>query len=69
MLFSFQIIAELKTTISSLTEESNQQQLTAERRLQDILQNFEDEKQQLMKDNDTAIKVIWDFESIMLPAV
>lgn len=51
-----QIIAELKTTISSLTEESNQQQLTAERRLQDILQNFEDEKQQLMKDNDTAIK-------------
>ncbi|XP_066471152.1 centrosomal protein of 112 kDa isoform X3 [Tiliqua scincoides] len=53
---SSQIIAELKTTISSLTEESNQQQLAAGKRLQDILQKFEDEKQQLMRDNDRAIK-------------
>uniref|UniRef100_A0ACB8EM54 Uncharacterized protein n=1 Tax=Sphaerodactylus townsendi TaxID=933632 RepID=A0ACB8EM54_9SAUR len=50
------IIAELKTTISSLTEEGNQQQLAAERRLQDVLQRFEDEKQQLIRDNDRAIK-------------
>ncbi|KAM3847702.1 centrosomal protein of 112 kDa isoform 3-T3 [Vipera latastei] len=53
---SSQIIAELKTTISSLTEESNQRQLAGERRLQDVLQKFEDEKQQLIRDNDTAIK-------------
>nr|XP_060619050.1 centrosomal protein of 112 kDa isoform X3 [Anolis sagrei ordinatus] len=57
---SSQIIAELKTTISSLTEESNQQQLTAERRLQDVLQKFEDEKQQLIRDNDRAIKNLQD---------
>ncbi|KAM6469461.1 centrosomal protein of 112 kDa isoform 3-T3 [Liasis olivaceus] len=54
---SSQIIAELKTTISSLTEERNQQQLAGERRLQDVLQKFKDEKQQLIRDNDTAIKV------------
>ncbi|XP_042309181.1 centrosomal protein of 112 kDa isoform X3 [Sceloporus undulatus] len=57
---SSQIIAELKTTISSLTEESKQQQLAAERRLQDVLQKFEDEKQQLMRDNDRAIKDLQD---------
>ncbi|XP_053148933.1 centrosomal protein of 112 kDa isoform X2 [Hemicordylus capensis] len=53
---SSQIIAELKTTISSLTEESNQQQFAAEKHLQNILQKFEDEKQQLIRDNDRAIK-------------
>ncbi|XP_061471567.1 centrosomal protein of 112 kDa isoform X3 [Rhineura floridana] len=57
---SSQIIADLKTTISSLTEESNQQQLAAERRLQDVLQKFEDEKQQLIRDNDRAIKGLQD---------
>ncbi|XP_058026456.1 centrosomal protein of 112 kDa isoform X3 [Ahaetulla prasina] len=57
---SSQIIAELKTTISSLTEESNQRQLAGERRLQDVLQKFEDEKQQLIRDNDTAIKGLQD---------
>nr|XP_056710831.1 centrosomal protein of 112 kDa isoform X1 [Euleptes europaea] len=54
---SAQIIAELKTTISSLTEESYQQQLAEERHLQDVLQKFEDEKQQLIRDNDRAIKI------------
>uniref|UniRef100_A0A8D0GWG1 Centrosomal protein 112 n=1 Tax=Sphenodon punctatus TaxID=8508 RepID=A0A8D0GWG1_SPHPU len=57
---SSQIIAELKTTISSLTEESSRQQLSAERRLQDVLQKFEDEKHQLIRDNDRAIKVLQD---------
>ncbi|XP_039181446.1 centrosomal protein of 112 kDa isoform X4 [Crotalus tigris] len=57
---SSQIITELKTTISSLTEESNQRQLAGERRLQDVLQKFEDEKQQLIRDNDTAIKGLQD---------
>ncbi|XP_060108315.1 centrosomal protein of 112 kDa [Heteronotia binoei] len=57
---SAQIIAELKTTISSLTEETNQQQLVAERHLQDVLQKFEDEKQQLIRDNDRAIKGLQD---------
>uniref|UniRef100_A0A2I3G316 Uncharacterized protein n=1 Tax=Nomascus leucogenys TaxID=61853 RepID=A0A2I3G316_NOMLE len=49
---SSQIIAELQTTISSLKEENSQQQLAAERRLQD--------KQQLIRDNDQAIKVLQD---------
>ncbi|XP_027626960.1 centrosomal protein of 112 kDa isoform X3 [Tupaia chinensis] len=57
---SSQIIAELQTTISSLKEENSRQQLTAERRLQDVVQKFEDEKQQLIRDNDRAIKVLQD---------
>ncbi|XP_032285438.1 centrosomal protein of 112 kDa isoform X2 [Phoca vitulina] len=55
---SSQIIAELQTTISSLKEEKSRQQLAAERRLQDVIQKFEDEKQQLIRDNDRAIKPI-----------
>uniref|UniRef100_A0A8D0BFV9 Centrosomal protein 112 n=1 Tax=Salvator merianae TaxID=96440 RepID=A0A8D0BFV9_SALMN len=54
---SSQIIAELKTTISSLTEENNQQQLAAERRLQDVLQKSEDAKQKLIRDHDRVIKM------------
>uniref|UniRef100_A0A8C2LC45 Centrosomal protein 112 n=1 Tax=Cricetulus griseus TaxID=10029 RepID=A0A8C2LC45_CRIGR len=54
------IIAELQTTISSLKEESSRQQLAAERRLQDAIQKFEDEKQQLIRDNDQAIKALQD---------
>nr|XP_054526585.1 centrosomal protein of 112 kDa isoform X21 [Pan troglodytes] len=57
---SSQIIAELQTTISSLKEENSQQQLAAERRLQDVRQKFEDEKKQLIRDNDQAIKVLQD---------
>ncbi|XP_077689219.1 centrosomal protein of 112 kDa isoform X3 [Eretmochelys imbricata] len=57
---SSQIVAELKTTISSLTEESSRQQLAAERRLQDVVQKFEDEKQQMIRDNDRAIKALQD---------
>uniref|UniRef100_A0A8C2UWC6 Centrosomal protein 112 n=1 Tax=Chinchilla lanigera TaxID=34839 RepID=A0A8C2UWC6_CHILA len=55
-----EIIAELQTTISSLKEEITQQQLAAERRLQDLTQKFEDEKKQLIRDNDRAIKVLQD---------
>ncbi|NXU91510.1 CE112 protein, partial [Xiphorhynchus elegans] len=55
---SSQVIAELKTTISSLTEERSRQQLVAEQRLQEVVQKMEDEKQQLMTDNDRAVKVI-----------
>uniref|UniRef100_A0A7N9IAF6 Centrosomal protein 112 n=1 Tax=Macaca fascicularis TaxID=9541 RepID=A0A7N9IAF6_MACFA len=54
------IIAELQTTISSLKEENSQQQLAAERRLQDVRQKFEDEKKQLIRDNDQAIKILQD---------
>ncbi|XP_073901405.1 centrosomal protein of 112 kDa isoform X11 [Castor canadensis] len=57
---SSQIIAELQTTISSLKEESSRQQLAAERRLQDLIQKFEDEKKQLIRDNDRAIKALQD---------
>lgn len=66
MLLSFQEIAELRTTISSLTEENSRQQLAAQQRLQEVAQKLEDEKQQLMTDNDRAIKVIWGFQSLML---
>ncbi|XP_077709841.1 centrosomal protein of 112 kDa isoform X7 [Canis aureus] len=54
------IIAELQTTISSLKEENSRQQLAAERRLQDVIQKFEDEKKQLIRDNDRAIKALQD---------
>ncbi|XP_044900790.1 centrosomal protein of 112 kDa isoform X3 [Felis catus] len=54
------IIAELQTTISSLKEETSRLQLAAERRLQDVTQKFEDEKQQLIRDNDRAIKALQD---------
>uniref|UniRef100_A0A8C5TB17 Uncharacterized protein n=1 Tax=Malurus cyaneus samueli TaxID=2593467 RepID=A0A8C5TB17_9PASS len=53
---SSQEITVLKTTISSLMEENNLQQLAAEQRLQDVAQKLEDEKQQLMEDNDRTIK-------------
>ncbi|XP_058559620.1 centrosomal protein of 112 kDa isoform X1 [Neofelis nebulosa] len=57
---SSQIIAELQTTISSLKEENSRLQLSAERRLQDVTQKFEDEKKQLIRDNDRAIKALQD---------
>ncbi|NWX45544.1 CE112 protein, partial [Steatornis caripensis] len=53
---SSQIIAELKTTISSLTEENSRQQ----QQLQEVVQRFEDNKQQLITDNNIAIKVLQD---------
>lgn len=62
MLLSFQEIAELKKTISSLREENSRQQLAAEQRLQEVTQKLENEKQQLMADNDRAIKVMWAFQ-------
>ncbi|XP_068770199.1 centrosomal protein of 112 kDa isoform X4 [Struthio camelus] len=57
---SSQITADLKTTISSLTEENSRQQLAAEQRLQEVVQKFEDKKQQLIRDNDRAIKALRD---------
>ncbi|XP_065504127.1 centrosomal protein of 112 kDa isoform X2 [Caloenas nicobarica] len=54
------IIAELKTTVSSLTEENSRQQLAAEQRLQELGQKFEDKKQQLITDNNRAIKALQD---------
>ncbi|XP_009869603.1 PREDICTED: centrosomal protein of 112 kDa-like, partial [Apaloderma vittatum] len=66
---SSQIIAELETTISSLTEENSRQQLAAEQRLQEVVQKFEDKKQQLITDNDRAIKALQDeVESYRLQA-
>uniref|UniRef100_A0A8C3PRK4 Centrosomal protein 112 n=1 Tax=Calidris pygmaea TaxID=425635 RepID=A0A8C3PRK4_9CHAR len=53
---SSQIIAELKTTVSSLAEENSRQQ----QRLQEVVQKFEDKKQQLITDNDRAIKALQD---------
>nr|XP_021156015.1 centrosomal protein of 112 kDa isoform X3 [Columba livia] len=53
---SSQMIAELKTAVSLLTEENSRQQLAAEQRLQELGQKFEDKKQQLITDNNRAIK-------------
>ncbi|XP_074411234.1 centrosomal protein of 112 kDa isoform X2 [Zonotrichia albicollis] len=57
---STQEIAELKATISFLSQESSQQQLAVQQRLQEAAQKLEDEKQQLMTDNDRAIKALQD---------
>ncbi|XP_074116679.1 centrosomal protein of 112 kDa isoform X4 [Sminthopsis crassicaudata] len=57
---SSQIIAELQTTITSLKEESNRQQMAAERRLQEVIKKFEEEKKQLIRDNDRTIKALQD---------
>lgn len=54
---SLQVIAELQGTVSSLREDSSRQQLAAERRLQDITRKFEDEKQQLIRENERAVQV------------
>ncbi|XP_074778280.1 centrosomal protein of 112 kDa isoform X1 [Athene noctua] len=56
---SSQIIAELKTTISSLTEE-NSRQLAVEQQLQEVVHKFEDKNQQLITDNERAIKALQD---------
>ncbi|XP_074080839.1 centrosomal protein of 112 kDa isoform X2 [Macrotis lagotis] len=57
---SSQIIVDLQSTISSLKEESSRQHLAAERRLQEVIKKFEEEKKQLIKDNDRTIKVLQD---------
>nr|XP_026653727.1 centrosomal protein of 112 kDa isoform X2 [Zonotrichia albicollis]XP_026653728.1 centrosomal protein of 112 kDa isoform X2 [Zonotrichia albicollis]XP_026653729.1 centrosomal protein of 112 kDa isoform X2 [Zonotrichia albicollis] len=57
---STQEIAELKATISFLSQESSQQQLAVQQRLQEAAQKLEDEKQQLMTDNERAIKALQD---------
>lgn len=54
---SLQVIAELQGTVSSLREDSSRQQLAAERRLQDVVRKFEDEKQQLIRENERAVQV------------
>ncbi|XP_017919446.1 PREDICTED: centrosomal protein of 112 kDa isoform X4 [Capra hircus] len=55
---SSQVIAELQGTVSSLREDSSRQQLAAERRLQDITRKFEDEKQQLIRENERAVQAL-----------
>ncbi|XP_040100313.1 centrosomal protein of 112 kDa isoform X4 [Oryx dammah] len=55
---SSQVIAELQGTVSSLQEDSSRQQLAAERRLQDVVRKFEDEKQQLMRENERAVQAL-----------
>ncbi|XP_068833200.1 centrosomal protein of 112 kDa [Capricornis sumatraensis] len=55
---SSQVVAELQGTVSSLREDSSRQQLAAERRLQDIARKFEDEKQQLIRENERAVQAL-----------
>nr|XP_014341693.1 PREDICTED: centrosomal protein of 112 kDa isoform X2 [Latimeria chalumnae] len=57
---SSQAIAELQTTISSLREEKGRQQLATEKQLQESMGKFEDEKRQLVRENDRAIKALQD---------
>ncbi|XP_044531092.1 centrosomal protein of 112 kDa [Gracilinanus agilis] len=54
------IITELQTTISTLKEESSRQHLAAERRLQEVIKKFEEEKKQMIRDNDRTIKALQD---------
>ncbi|XP_069728863.1 centrosomal protein of 112 kDa isoform X1 [Phaenicophaeus curvirostris] len=63
---SSQIIAELKTTISSLKEENSQQKLAAEQHLQEVLQRFDDKTHQLITDNDRVVKILKDEAEICL---
>ncbi|XP_043299574.1 centrosomal protein of 112 kDa isoform X4 [Cervus elaphus] len=55
---SSQVIAELQGTVSSLREDSSRQQLAAERRLQDVVRKFEDEKQQLIREKERAVQAL-----------
>nr|XP_020731334.1 centrosomal protein of 112 kDa isoform X8 [Odocoileus virginianus texanus] len=55
---SSQVIAELQGTVSSLREDSSRQQLAAERRLQDVVRKFEDEKLQLIRENERAVQAL-----------
>uniref|UniRef100_A0A8B9Y7F7 Centrosomal protein 112 n=1 Tax=Bos mutus grunniens TaxID=30521 RepID=A0A8B9Y7F7_BOSMU len=55
---SSQVIAELQGTVSSLREDSSRQQVAAERRLQEVVRKFEDEKQQLIRENERAVKAL-----------
>ncbi|XP_065764764.1 centrosomal protein of 112 kDa isoform X2 [Muntiacus reevesi] len=55
---SSQVIAELQGTISSLREDSSRQQLAAERRLQEVVRKFEEEKQQLIRENERAVQAL-----------
>ncbi|XP_072098170.1 centrosomal protein of 112 kDa isoform X5 [Mobula birostris] len=58
LLKSSQTIVELQGTITSLREESSREQLAAERQLQEAVARFEDERRQLIRDNDRDIKAL-----------
>ncbi|KAM3920836.1 centrosomal protein of 112 kDa [Leptodactylus fuscus] len=57
---SAQVICDLQATISSMREESGRHQLTAERRLQDAAQKYEDDKRHLLREHEKAIKLLKD---------
>ncbi|XP_073525200.1 centrosomal protein of 112 kDa-like, partial [Phyllobates terribilis] len=57
---SAQVVSDLQTTIASLREESGHQQLNAERRLQEAAQNYEDDKKQMTREYEKAIKLLQD---------
>ncbi|XP_075034140.1 centrosomal protein of 112 kDa isoform X2 [Mixophyes fleayi] len=53
-----QVVCELQATIASIREETNSQQLTMEKKLQDTAQNYDDDKRQLIKEKEKAIKLL-----------
>lgn len=53
---SAQVITELQCTVATLREESSRQQLCSERRLQDTINKFEEEKRRLIRDNESTVK-------------
>ncbi|XP_078510436.1 centrosomal protein of 112 kDa isoform X3 [Lissotriton helveticus] len=53
---SSQVIAELQSTVATLREEGSRQQLCSERRLQDTINKFEEEKRKLIRDNESTVK-------------
>ncbi|KAG9472038.1 hypothetical protein GDO78_021518 [Eleutherodactylus coqui] len=55
-----QVVCDLQANITTMREESGHHQLAAERRLQETGQNYEDNKRQLMRENENAIKLLKD---------
>ncbi|XP_066442085.1 centrosomal protein of 112 kDa isoform X2 [Eleutherodactylus coqui] len=55
-----QVVCDLQANITAMREESGHHQLAAERRLQETGQNYEDNKRQLMRENENAIKLLKD---------
>ncbi|XP_056408271.1 centrosomal protein of 112 kDa-like, partial [Hyla sarda] len=53
-----QVVSDLQASITSMREENSRQQMAAERRLQEAAKNHEDERRQLMRDHEKAMKLL-----------
>ncbi|XP_069808161.1 centrosomal protein of 112 kDa isoform X2 [Dendropsophus ebraccatus] len=53
-----QVVSDLQATVASIREESIRQQLAAEQRFQEAAKSHEEDKRQLMRENEKAIKMV-----------